>query len=233
MAKRHLKRLNAPKSWPIERKSTKWITRPRSGGQKLIRTMSINSIMKELLGIVNTSKEVKLSLNKGLIKVDGIVRKDPLFPVSVMDVITIKDDNYRLLVNLKGKLFLNKIKKDDAKLKPKQIIGKKVLKGKKLQLNFIDGTNLIHKDSKLKVLDTVLFSEGKEKESLKFEKGMLVYLFEGNKIGRLGILKEILSKNGVQPTKIKVQIDKKDNITLKKYAIVIGKTKPLIDMPNE
>tara|TARA_Y100000310_G_scaffold327640_1_gene394322 strand:+ start:1803 stop:2504 length:702 start_codon:yes stop_codon:yes gene_type:complete len=233
MAKSHLKRLNAPKSWPIERKSTKWVSKPRPGGQKLIRTISINTIMKELLKVVNTSKEVKLSLNKGLIKVDGIVRKDIHFPVSVMDVISIKEDNYRLLINSKGKLFLNPLKKTDAKLKPKKIIGKKVLKGKKLQLNFIDGTNLISKDSKLKVSDTILFDQNKEKESLNFEKGVLVYLIEGNQIGKVGVLKEILPKNGVQPTQIKFQIGKENHTTLKDYAIVVGKTKPLIDMPNE
>jgi small subunit ribosomal protein S4e len=233
MGKLHLKRLNAPKTWPIERKSTKWISRPRPGSQQMHRTLSINTIIKEILKIASTSKEVKVILNKGLIKVDGIVRKDPNFPVSILDVISILDDNYRLLINTKSKLFLHPIKKNDASIKPKKIIGKKILKGNKIQINFMDGNNILSKDKKLKVSDTIIYENNKEKVNLKFEKGALIYLVEGKQVGRIGIIKEIQLQKGSQPSKILFQLGKEDHATLKDYAIVIGKTKPMVDLPNE
>jgi small subunit ribosomal protein S4e len=233
MGKLHLKRLNAPKTWPVERKSTKWITKPNPGSQKLHRTLSIGTIMKEVLKIVNTSKEVKTILNKGLIKVDHTVRKEINFPVSVMDVITIKDDNYRLLINTKGKLFFHPIKKQDAEIKPKKIIGKKILKGNKIQINFLGGDNIISTDEKLKVCDTIVYEKGKQKEHLKFEKGSLIYLLEGKQVGKMGVIKEIQAKKGLEHGRLIFQAGKKDYITKRDYAVVIGKTRPLIDIPNE
>jgi small subunit ribosomal protein S4e len=233
MGKLHLKRLNAPKSWPIERKSTKWITKPRPGSQKMQRTLPISTIMKEILKIVNTSKEVKVILNKDLIKVNGKVRKDPRFPVCILDVITIKDENYRLLINTKGKLFLHPIKKEDALINPKKVIGKKILKGNRLQINFLDGTNIISKNTKIKVSDTIVYENNKEKDYLNFEKGALVYLLEGKQVGRIGIIQEILPSKGMQPPRIVFRLKEKDYMTHKDYAIVLGKTKPVVDMPNE
>jgi small subunit ribosomal protein S4e len=233
MGKNHIKRINAPKSWPVHRKTTKWITKPTPGSQPLNRTISINTILKELLYKLETSKEVKVILNKGLVKVDGKVRKKPDYPVSVLDVITIKDENFRLLINTKGKLFLHPIKKDDAAIKPKKIIGKKSLKGNKLQINFLDGTNLLSKDKKLNVSDTVVYGDNKEKEILKFEKGFLAYLLEGKQVGKLGIVNEIIPQQGTQPTKISLKFGKDVFETLKNHAVIIGKTKPVINMPNE
>ena len=233
MGKSHLKRLNAPKTWPIERKKTKWIAKPRPGSQPLHRTLSIVTIMKEILKVANNSKEVKTILNKKIVKIDEKIRKDPNFSVCVMDVITIQNDNYRLLINSHGKLFLHKIKKEDALVKPKKIIAKKILKGKKLQINFLDGTNLLSTNNNLKVSDTVIFKNNKEDEHLKFEKGALIYLIEGKQVGKIGVIKEIQKNQGLQPTKIIFQSGKENYTTLKSYALVIGKTKPLIDIPNE
>ncbi len=233
MGKLHLKRINAPKTWPIERKLSKWVSRPKPGSQAMHRTLSLNTIIKEILKITNTSKEVRVILNKGLVKVDGKIRKDQNFPVSVLDVISILEDNYRLLINTKGKLYLHPTKKADAAIKPKKIIGKKVLRGNKLQVNLIDGNNILSKDNKLKVSDTIVYENSKEKDNLKFEKGAFVYLIEGKQVGQVGVIKEVQPRKGIQPSKILFQIGKQDFSTLKDYAIVVGKTKPVIEIPNE
>ncbi len=233
MGKLHLKRINAPNTWPIERKTTKWISRPRLGSQSMNKSLSLNTIIKEILKIVKTSKEVRAILNKGLVKVDGKVRKDPNFPVSILDVVSILDENYRLFINTKRKLFLHKVKKTDATIKPKKIIGKKILKGNKLQINFIDGNNLLSKEDKVKVSDTIVYENDKEKDKLKFEKGSLIYLIEGKQVGKIGVIKEVQLSKGTQPTKILFQSEKKDYTTLKDFAIVVGKTKPVIEIPNE
>jgi len=233
MGKNHIKRISAPKTWPITRKSTKWITRPNLGSQSLKRTISLNTIIKEMLNLVVTSKEVKVILNKGLVKVDGVIRKEVDYPVCVLDVVTIKDDNYRLLINTHGKLYLHKIKKEDALIKPRKIIGKKILKGNKIQVNFLDGHNKISTDKKLMVSDTVVYDGEKEKETLRFEKGAIVYVLEGKQVGKIGMIKDIIPHEGVHPTKVSLQLGKEDFATLKSYVIIVGKTKPIIDIPNE
>lgn len=233
MGKHHLKRINSPKTWPINRKSTKWVTRPRSGSHPLERTVAINTVIKEFLEKVKTSKEVKVILNKGIVKVDGKIRKDIRFPLCVLDVITIKDENYRLLINEKGKLYLHPIKKEDAAIKPRKIIGKKLLKGNKIQINFSDGTNILTTNKGLKVSDTIIYSDEKEKEHVKLEKGSLIYLLKGKQVGKMGVIKEIREGKGTRPTKVYFQSGKDSFETLKDYAFAIGKTKPLIDIPNE
>ena len=63
MVKRHLSRLTAPKSWPIKRKSTKWITRPHPGPHTLKNCMSLNIVLKNILKYAKTTKEVKKILD--------------------------------------------------------------------------------------------------------------------------------------------------------------------------
>ena len=233
MGKLHIKRINAPKTWPIKRKESKWVTRPKPGSQILKRTISINTIFKEMLNKVGTLKEVKAILNKELVKVNGVVRKKPDFPVCVLDVITIKDENYRLLINPKGKLFMHPVKKEDAQIKLRKIIGKKVLKGNKLQINFQDGNNLISKDTKLKVLDTLVYNGKEQKDHLKLEEGSIIYLLDGKQVGKMGVIKQIIPRKGVQLARITFKTGKEEFETLREFAFVIGKTKPLIDIPNE
>src|SRR3989344_6450651 len=112
----HIKRLAAPKTWPIERKKTKWVTRPNPGSHPLERCLSLNFVLKEMLQYAKTSREVKKILNQEKISVDSKVRKDPHFPVGLLDVLTIKDTNehFRVFLNKKGKLMLHKIKKEES-----------------------------------------------------------------------------------------------------------------------
>jgi ribosomal protein S4E len=108
-----------------------------------------------------------------------------------------------------------------------------MLKGKKLQINFLDGINLLSKDNKLKVSDTIVYKDNKEGDHLKFEKGALIYLIEGKQVGKIGTIKEFQQEKGLQDPKLIFQSGKEEYTTLKDYAIVIGKTKPIVDIPNE
>ena len=74
--------------------------------------------------------------------------------------------------------------------------------------------------------------ENKVKEHIKFEKGALIYITDGNKVGEIGILKEEKMSEGSQPTKIVCSNNDKEFTTLKSYAYVIGKTKPVITLPK-
>jgi len=232
MGKNHIKRIAAPKSWPIKRKTTKWVIRPTAGPHKLENSMPLGIFIKELLGYANNTKETKYILNKEKVLVNGIVRKDQKFPAGILDVLTIEGENYRIVINKNGKLVPVKISAAESKIYPKKIINKKVLKGKKIQINFADGTNLISNE-KYSAGDTVIFSENKLKDHLKFEKGSIVYILGGKQVGQVGVVKDILEQKGIQPTKIIFTQGKEDFETLRKYAFVIGKNKPMVTLSNE
>ena len=89
MGKQHLKRLNAPKSWPISRKGTKWVTRQNPGTHGLDESVSINIMLKDMLKYARTTRDARRILNNREVLIDNIPRKDVKFPVGIFDVIKI------------------------------------------------------------------------------------------------------------------------------------------------
>jgi small subunit ribosomal protein S4e len=227
MGKSHIKRLAAPKSWPINRKTNVWVLRSNSGSHTFETSMPVGLIIKEILGYVKTTKETKYVLNQKKVLVNGKLVKKQKLPVGILDVITIGQDNYRIIVDRKGKLIPVQIKDAEAKLILKKVKSKKSLKGKKTQINFAEGTNILSEE-KYDAGDTIVFSNEKIKEHLKLENGAMIYILAGKQVGNIGIIKDIQEKKGLQPARITFTKGKEDFETLKEYVLVIGKTKPLI-----
>lgn len=224
MVKRHLTRLTAPESWPIQRKGIKWITRPSPGPHALENCIPLNLVIKSILKYAKTTKEVKKILDEGKILVDKKARKDFRFPMGIMDVLEIPQtkEHFRILYTPKGKFMVHKISAEESKSKPSKIISKKIIKGKKVQLNLYDGKNLIVDKDGFKVNDTLILSMDAKptiKKHLKFEKGALVYLVEGKYKGMSGTIEDIkpIFRN---PT-IKVKSKNKTFETSKYFAFVI------------
>ncbi len=232
MAKAHIKRLAAPKSWPINRKTNVWVLRSNPGSHSFETSMPAGLILKEILNYVKTTKETKYVINEGKVSVNGKVIKKQKFPVGILDVITIGKDNYRIIINTKGKLIPIKIKNDEAKLLLKRVENKTSLKGKKTQINFSEGSNLLSEE-KYSTGDTVIFSDNKVKDHIKLEKGVMCYILAGKQVGKTGLVKEIIQKKGLQPAKIIFTQGKEDFETLRNYVFVVGKTKPLVTLQNE
>ena len=229
MGKAHVKRLAAPKSWPIKRKANTWITKPNAGPHKLEEAMSVGTMIKEILGYVKNRKEAKYVLSNGKIQVNGKSREDLKFPVGIMDVLTIGEEDYRVIINKKGKLIPVKISKTEAKLILRKVSNKSTIKGKKTQINFGDGFNLLSKE-KYQTGDTIVFSDNKTKDHLKFEKGAMIYITAGKQVGNVGVVKEINDKAGLQKTTVIFTQGKEDFETRKDYVFVVGKTKPLVTL---
>ncbi|MBT6995310.1 30S ribosomal protein S4e [Candidatus Woesearchaeota archaeon] len=225
----HIKRLAAPKSWPINRKTNVWVLRSNPGSHTFETSMPAGLILKEILGYVKTTKETKYIVNQGKVSVNGKIVKKQKLPVGILDVITIGKDNYRIIINTKGKLIPVKIKNDEAKLILKRVENKTSLKNKKIQVNFSEGSNMISKE-KYNTGDTVVFSDNKVKEHIKLEKGSMGYILAGKQVGRIGLIKEIIEKKGLQPAKIIFTQGKEDFETLRNYVFIVGKNKPLVTL---
>jgi small subunit ribosomal protein S4e len=225
--KRHLKRLNAPKTWKIQRRGITFITRSNPGGMSKSLTMPASSLLKYELHLATNTKEVKNIINNGELLINHKKISDYRYPVCFSDVITIPktNDNYRLIIDSDGILKPVPISKEDSKLEVLKIIGKGHIRGK-TQLNLMNGLNVFFEKQHYKVGDSLLITipDHIVKEHLALEKGALVLLYKGKHIGKIGTLQEISQKSVIVKTG--------DNVyeTKREYVVVVGKDKPVIKM---
>lgn len=201
----HLKRLAMPRTWPLLKKAKKFVVVPE--GKKQETSIALAVLLRDLLKEVNTFSEAKKAIRNGDIEVNGRIIRNEKFPVNCFDRIFIKKINryYTLHFNEAGKLQVKEIDGQNYLYKPCKIVGKKILKGNKVQLNFLDGGNLLvnKNDASLKVGDGVLLhaKDKKIKKVLPLAKNAEVVIVKGKNIGKIGKVLEI--KNG------KVEIDLK------------------------
>ena len=227
MSKQHLKRLNAPKSWPISRKGTKWVTRQNPGTHDLESSIPINIMLKDMLKYAKTTRDVKRILNNKEILIDGIPRMDIKFSVGIFDLIEIPKtkEHFLLLLNKKGKLFPKKIDEKKAELKHIKIIGKTTLKKGKLQINFNNGNNMLTDKKDYNIGDTLIISlkDRKIVKHIKLQKGAMVYLTKGKHVGETGNLENIPKLENTKNNLVELKINDKIVNTLKDYIFAVDK----------
>ncbi|OQD59088.1 SSU ribosomal protein S4E [Methanobrevibacter arboriphilus JCM 13429 = DSM 1125] len=235
-SRKHLKRFKAPKSWPISPKENKWTVKPAAGPHAIEDSLSLLVVIRDILGLADNSREAKRIINTGKVLVDGRARKDYKYPVGFMDVVEIptSEDFYRVLPDLKGRLTLHPISKENSGFKLCKITNKTTLKKGKTQLNLHDGRNVLVEDS-FSASDVVSLAVPEQEitDNFKFEEGALVLITGGKHIGEIGKINEININKSSNPNTVVVENDKKENfLTLKDYAFVIGKDKPAISLPG-
>lgn len=142
---RHVKSMKAPAFWPILRKEYKWTVRPVPGPHPIIRSLPLLIVVRDLMGLAETSSEARKIIVEGNIKIDGRVRKDYKFPVGIMDVIEVvkTGESFRVLPVPTKVLGLVAISEEEASFKLCRIENKTVVKGGHIQLNLHDGRNVL------------------------------------------------------------------------------------------
>jgi len=88
--KKHLKRLNAPKHWMLDKLTGTYAPRPSPGPHKLRECLPLIVFLRNRLKYALTSREVQSILMQRFVMVDGKVRTDSTYPAGFMDVITIE-----------------------------------------------------------------------------------------------------------------------------------------------
>jgi small subunit ribosomal protein S4e len=224
---RHLKRLNAPKSWIVLRKTTKYIAKPLPGAHSLAESMPVSIVLKKL-GHAQTTAEVKKILNQHQVLVDGKRVLDPNAQVGVLDTVALPASNeyYRAVLDTKGRLQLAPISKAEASTKLCKVVNKTMVPGAKLQLNLNDGRNILADKAAANTNDTVVIEVPSQKivQRLAFEKGALIFLLGGKHVGTFGVLQ------GVEGDEITFTADNQTIATAKRHALVVGKDKPVITL---
>nr|CAD7448640.1 unnamed protein product [Timema bartmani] len=188
--KKHLKRLNAPKAWMLDKLGGVYAPRPSTGPHKLRESLPLVIFLRNRLKYALTNCEVKKIVKQRLVKVDGKIRTDPNYPAGFMDVITIEKtaEYFRLIYDVKGRFTIHRISSEEAKYKLCKV--KRVQTGPK-GIPFLvthDGRTIRYPDPVIRVNDTVQLDIATSKimDSIKFESGNLCMITGGRNLGRVG-----------------------------------------------
>ncbi len=221
MSSNHLKRLAMPRSWPLPRKTTVWVSRPTPGAHALELCMPITLVIRDVLRLAKTAREVRFILHNELAKVDGRVVKDTRRGVGLMDVMTLGEEHYRCVLDHNGRLQYRRISADEASWKVCRIEGKTTIKGGRTQLNLHDGRNIIVDDpAEYSTGESLKLSLPDQKilEHIRFGEGTRAYLMGGAHVGSTAHMKEFIKTRGSMPNE--VQFD--DFVTVARNVFAIG-----------
>jgi small subunit ribosomal protein S4e len=213
----HLKRQKAPKNWPITRKGTTFVVRPLSNPDKGV---PILVVLRDMLKKATDRSEVRKIIHDKNVLMNTKAVKDEKKSVSLFDKITIvpSNEHYEMTLSRLGKFSVEEIKESEANQKIAKVVNKKMLKGKKVQLNLSDGRNYIT-DSKCQIGDSAIidFKENKIKRFLPLQEKKKVIVFAGKHFGEKGIIDKVNSeKNTVELS----TDDGKINVLIKQIMVI-------------
>lgn len=219
---RHLKRLAAPKTMKISRKTNVWVSKPAPGKHKLQESVAISVLLKDYLNLANNLREIKYILNNGDILVDGKPVKDNKLCVGLMDIVSIpKIGKEYLITNKNGKLTPIETKEGEKLCK---IVGKQIGKKGKITLVSHDGRNFIVDKKEYKIGDTlkVKVPEQKIVSHLPMKPGVNCLIIKGKHAGDTANLVEVIPSTARRAAGAKLKSGETEFITLKEYLFVLG-----------
>jgi len=207
--KKHLKRLNAPRHWMLDKLGGTWAPRPSTGPHKLRESLPISLVIRNRLRYALTRREIMIIIMRRQVLIDGKIRTDINYPSGFQDVITIPktDEQFRLLYDTKGRFVLHRITKEEAAYKLCRIVS--VSRGSRASIGrnpfhtgqagvipFLvthDGRTIRFADPAVHVNDTIKLdiASNKQTDHLKFDVNQLAMITRGANIGRVGTIVSI------------------------------------------
>lgn len=229
----HMKRLAAPRTWPLKRKVSVWVTKQSAGAHSIEDSMSAVTVLRDMVGACDTAREAKRIIGNREMFVDGKAVKNPKAPVGFMDVISIPkmNLNYRMLITDKGKLALVPIDADEAAWEICKIMDKTVVKGGKIQLNLSGGRNILLDKNDYKCGDSLKIAfEGQAiMDHYALAAGNTVLIKEGAHSGSIKTVKEVEVVRGSAPNLV---IFTDGTQTVVDNCFVIGAAQSAVKLPE-
>lgn len=203
----HLKRRAIPKTWPLPKKGPKYVVVPSEKG------LPILIAIRDMLKLAENKREVKKILKEKNVFVNGKLVNDIRFALKLFDVLKLKDRIYRLTIKNK-KYYFEEIKEKEAETKIVKIIGKKILRGNKIQINLEDGRNYLTTQN-FRLGDSVVvnFKEG-IKKFIELKEKARVFVEKGKHIGEIGVVEKINNKLA------EIKLDNKEKINVNLDALI-------------
>lgn len=218
----HQKRISAPKSWPITKKSNTWVTAPSPGAHSS-DAVPVLVVLRDMLHLADNAKEAKRILHSGMVAINGRVVKKHRAQVGVFDIFTAADKSYRVLPNPRGKYELIEIDEEEAKRKLARIDDVTVVRGGRRQYNLHDGTNVLLQD-RYGPGDSLVFSLPGYDVIERHERriGSSAMIVGGKHSGETGTIVELKKVPSSRPNMIRIERDGKQFETIEEYVFVTG-----------
>jgi len=203
----HKNRYNMGKFWPVAKKGTKYVAKSSHNNSN---SVPLAVLMRDVLKLVRTTKELKKVLNEKQIKVSGKEIRDTNYPIGLFDMITAGDKTFRVILGGNKKFKMEESKDDGTKVI--KIVGKKNLGKKGIQFNLMDGRNVLSNE-KANVGDSVIYNynDAKISKIIKMDKGSEGFVIKGKHAGVRGKIVDIVDQGG---KKIAVINDDKEKINV-------------------
>lgn len=214
----HKKRSKMPTDWPIARKGTAYYSQSSHAGNK---SLPVVFALRDLLKIVKTAREAKLMCLNCDVKVNQKVRKDPKFPLQILDVLTLDKTKKNYALDVEGKkLVLKEIKNSESKVKISKVSGKISLSNKKVQINLEDGNNYLF-DKNFSVGDSAIIDLEKNKveKIIPLKEGCKIKIVSGKHLGKEAELKKIIKEDNKK--KFLIKLDGEEKIMSNKTIMAI------------
>ena len=229
-----MKRLTAPRSWPVKRKTSAWITKPSPGAHAIEESIPVNVVLRDLLHLCQTAKEVRQMLQEKLVLVDGKVVTNLKQGIGLMDVLSLPKINthYRMVMDRRGKLQLVSVPEAKASWKLCRIDNKSTVPGGKTQLNLHDGRNILVEDDKYKTGDVLKIEIPSQKilDVYRLDKGSIALITSGANVGEAATVDEYSVTR--LPTENLVKFSNGTS-TVKSNVFVIGAKGTEVELPEE
>jgi small subunit ribosomal protein S4e len=231
----HLKRLNAPDSWHIAKKTTKFITKTAPGPHNA-NAMPIAVWLRDHMDYARNMKEIKQILRQKDVIINGKACRDPKMGVGIFDIIALPKINkyYRILRDKDGRHVSIEIDAEAAKTRLCKIKNKTTITGGKVQLNMRDGSNLLA-DNTYKSGDSIVLSLEPETrfkivDHFPFAVGNMAMVIGGKHSGKVARILDIIKVPGSVPNKIILEDEKTSTKfdTVSPYIYMVGKKTPAI-----
>lgn len=187
----HLTRQEISTKIPIPRKGTKYIARASS---HLSNSVPVVIAIRDMLHLAQATREVKQMIHQSLLKINGKPVKDYKTSIKLFNIFEAGKRAYKLTLSKNGKFQFEESKEN---LRICKITNKKLLKNNTIQLNLLDGSNiLLNNGEKVKVGDSIYIDfSGRIKSHLPLEKGRDIFVFSGKYIGKSGKIESLNDKN--------------------------------------
>lgn len=232
----HLKRLNAPDSWHIAKKTTKFITKTAPGPHNA-NAMPITVWLRDHMGIARNVKEVKQILLQHDVIINGRACRDPRMGIGIFDIIALPKMGkyFRILRGKNGRHQAVEIDAEAAQSRLCKIQNKTVISGGKVQLNLRYGANILA-DNTYKSNDSIVVSLKPEDrfkilDHFPFAVGNMAMVTGGKHSGKVARLIEIINTSGSVPNKIILEDEatKTRFDTIAPYIYIVGTKTPAIE----
>lgn len=228
-----MKRLTAPRTWPLKRKASVWVTKQSPGPHSLENSMPATVVLRDMLKLCDTAKEAKRIIGNRDMLVDGKPVRDGKFPIGLMDVVSFPkmDAHYRMLLTNKGKFTLEPIDADTAGWKLSRVENKTTVKGGLVQLNMHDGRNILLEKDNYRTGDVLKIAVPSQEilESFPLGADAVAMVISGNHAGDTATVAELNVTRRAAPNIVKFKDGRE---TVKENVFVIGQKTAAIRLPE-